>query len=82
MNVVPIRTSAGGILGLPVTPADVVDRCGKCLRTFREGDLYCAHLATADHTIARLDAGRVPAPADGPHRIGSALMPVFLAPGV
>ena len=50
---VSIRTAAGGILNLPVTPADIVDRCSPCRQTFREGDWYCAHLAAKHgHQIA------------------------------
>lgn len=56
MGSVGVRTAAGGVLSLEVTPADVIGRCDRCLRTFREGDWYCTCLAARyGHAIAWLD---------------------------
>lgn len=85
MGHVGVRTAAGGVLSLEVTPADVIGRCDPCRRRYREGDMYCEHLAGAHgHPIARLTdqpdhaepraGGPAPAPA------ASRYAPVFLAP--
>lgn len=56
MGSVGVRTAAGGVLSLEVTPADVIGRCDRCCTTFREGDWYCRCLAARyGHAIAWLD---------------------------
>jgi hypothetical protein len=52
---VGVRTAAGGVLSIPVVPADVIGRCDRCRCTYREGDWYCTHLAVRyGHAIAWL----------------------------
>lgn len=85
-NSVGVRTAAGGVLSLEITPADVIDRCDRCRKTFREGDLFCDHLAALHgHPIAWLSdqpesAGPRPVPARH-DRGGIVCAPAFLGPG-
>jgi hypothetical protein len=52
---VDVRTAAGSVLSLEVTPADVIGRCDRCRKVFREGDWYCDHMAVRHgHPIAWL----------------------------
>lgn len=83
-SAVSVRTAAGGLLSLEITPADVLDRCSRCRVTYREGDLYCSHLqARYGHQVALLadrhQAGTPAAaePADGGR---ARLAAVFQAP--
>lgn len=75
------------MLSLEVTPADVIGRCDRCRRRFREGDLYCEHLAAQfGHPIAWLSdqpehAGPAPAGPSTHRAAASACTPVFLDPG-
>lgn len=72
MGSVGVRTAAGGVLSLEVTPADVVGRCERCRKTYREGDWYCDHLAAVHgHPLAWLSDQRP----DVPVAIGSAPEP-------
>lgn len=91
MGSVGVRTAAGGVLSLPTTPADVIGRCDRCRRTYREGDWYCDHLAAQiGHPIAWLSdqPGRDHGPAAESHESAAPehqaaepmFLPTFLSP--
>lgn len=86
MGSVGVRTAAGGVLSLEITPADVIGRCDRCRRMFREGDWYCDHLAALrDHPIAWLsDRPEPPGPRPAPPpqgAVGLVCAPSFRCPG-
>lgn len=73
-----VRTPSSAFVA-DITPADVVDRCGRCRQTYREGDWFCDHLAAQHgYTIARLATASLPS-AGAPG--GGLFAPLFLAPG-
>lgn len=79
MGTVGVRTAAGGVLSLEVTPADVIGRCDRCRTVFREGDWYCAHLAALHgHPLAWLSDQRpdVPAAVGAAPELGGRVAPL------